>query len=161
MTAAPLKGRTDTAARTIKAPADILYRAFVDPDALAKWLPPEGMSGRMERFEPRVGGGYRMVLTYSEPDAANPGKSTEDSDVVEGRFVELVPNERVVQEVVFEAEDPAFSGVMTMTWALSPAPEGTRVTFVCENVPRGIRAEDHDAGMRSSLGNLAAFAEGA
>jgi uncharacterized protein YndB with AHSA1/START domain len=92
------------------APARI-YRALLDPAALAAWLPPAGMTCAIERFEPRVGGRYRMVLTY-QGAAHTPGKSSPHADVVEGEFVELVPDGRVVQGVVFESDDPAFAGAM-------------------------------------------------
>ena len=99
-----------------------------------------------------------MVLTYDHADSA-PGKTTQDSDVVSGKFVEFIPNERIVQLVEFESEDLAFAGTMTMTWTLAAVPGGTEVTILCENVPEGIRKEDHDAGLRSTLENLAAFVE--
>ena len=92
-------------------------------------------------------------------DIRRPGKTSEHSDVVEGKFLELVPDERVVQLVEFESENPAFVGAMTMTWSLAAVPGGTEVTILCENVPEGIRQEDHDAGLRSTLENLAAFTE--
>ncbi|MFP2908538.1 SRPBCC family protein [Pyxidicoccus sp. 3LFB2] len=153
------KKRTDTGSRVIKASPSTLYRAFVDPQAWLSWLPPKGMKGHLHTFDPRAGGTYRMALTYELPEHANLGKSSENSDIVQGQFVELVPDERVVQRVEFESEDPAFSGAMTMTWKLTPVAGGTEVTIICENVPEGIRKEDHDEGLRSTLENLAAFAE--
>lgn len=149
-------GRTDRASRFIAASRPALYRAIVDPTALIKWLPPEGMTGEVERFEPRTGGAYRIVLTYTDPQGA-PGKSSDNSDVVEGRFVELVENRKVVQEGVFESDDDAFAGVMLLTWSLEDADGGTTVTVTAENVPPGISKEDHDAGLRSTLDNLAAY----
>jgi uncharacterized protein YndB with AHSA1/START domain len=135
-----------------------IYAALVDPDALVTWLPPDGMTGRMERFDLRAGGSYRMVLTYTDPSAAT-GKSTPDSDVVDVRFVELVPDTRFVQEVDFLADDPDLTGTMTMTWNVVPVDRGTRVDIVADNVPVGISAEDHAAGFASTLGNLAAYLE--
>ena len=99
-----------------------------------------------------------MVLTYAEPSASR-GKSTADSDVVEARFVEIVPGARVVQAVDFISDDPAYAGTMTMTWAVAAADAGTRVDIVAEDVPDGISAEDHAAGLASSLTNLAAYVE--
>jgi uncharacterized protein YndB with AHSA1/START domain len=97
-------------------------------------------------------------LTYSEPqDAA--GKTTEDSDDVEVRFVRLVPRERIEQAVTFDREDPAFSGGMRMVWILEPVHDGTPVTVRCEDVPPGIGPAEHQAGLTSTLGNLAAFTE--
>ena len=151
-------GRTDAASRVIEAPAARIYAAFTDPAALAAWLPPTGMTGKFEHFDATPGGGYRMRLTYDGAgDAA--GKSTADSDVVEARFVELVPDVRLVQAVEFVSDDPAFAGTMTMTWSLEPVDGGTLVTIRADAVPPGISAEDHAAGMAASLENLARFVE--
>ena len=152
------QGRTDSANRFIAASADVIYRAFVDPAAWPQWLPPEGMTGRVYEFDARPGGKYRMALTH-DGDHANAGKTSDDTDIVEGRFVELIPNERVVQLVTFQSDDPQFAGEMRMTWRLSPAPGGTDVSIVAENVPAGISKEDHDIGLRSTLDNLARFVE--
>jgi uncharacterized protein YndB with AHSA1/START domain len=116
------------------------------------------MTGRFERFDARPGGSYRMVLTYSGASGA-PGKATVDSDIVEARFVDSVPGERVVQAVDFVSDDPAYAGTMTMTWKVSSVGTGTRVDIVAEDVPGGISAEDHAAGLASSLANLAAYVE--
>jgi uncharacterized protein YndB with AHSA1/START domain len=141
----------------VAAPVERVYAALVDPDALTAWLPPAGMTGRFERFDLRPGGGYRMVLTYGTPSAA--AKSTGDTDVVEARFVDLDPGRRVVQAVEFESDDPRFAATMTMTWAVTPVANGTRVDIRADDVPDGISAEDHAAGMASSLANLAAHVE--
>ncbi|MEX5257245.1 SRPBCC family protein [Kocuria arenosa] len=151
--------RTDTAARVVAASPARVYAALLDPDALAAWLPPEGMSGRFERFDARPGGSYRMVLRYADASAA-PGKATADSDVVDVRFVDLVPGVRVVQAVDFVSDDPAHSGTMTMTWELTRVEGGTRVDLRAEDVPAGISAEDHAAGLASSLANLSGWLQG-
>lgn len=148
--------RTDSASRVIAAPVETVYAALVDPEALTVWLPPHGMTARFEHFDARPGGGYRMVLTY-EDAWASPGKTSADSDVVEARFVEVLPDERVVQAVDFVSDDPAFSGTMTMTWQVSTVDGGTRVDFIATEVPAGISAEDHAAGLNSSLDNLARY----
>ena len=122
------------------------------------WLPPGGMTGRFERFDARPGGSYRMVLTYSDASGA-PGKATAESDIVEARFVDIVPGERVVQAVDFVSDDPAYAGTMTMTWEVTTVEAGTRVDIVAEDVPDGISAEDHAAGLASSLTNLATYVE--
>jgi uncharacterized protein YndB with AHSA1/START domain len=150
--------RTDRASRVIAAPPERVYAALVDPDALIVWLPPEGMTGRFERFDARPGGSYRMVLTYADASGA-PGKATADSDVVEGRFLDVVPGARVVQAVDFVSDDPAYAGTMTMTWEITAADAGTRVDIRADDVPDGISAEDHAAGLASSLANLAASLE--
>jgi uncharacterized protein YndB with AHSA1/START domain len=116
------------------------------------------MTGRFERFDARPGGSYRLVLTYSDASGA-PGKATVDSDIVEARFVDIVPGVQVVQAVDFISDDPAYAGTMTMTWEVTAVEAGTRVDIVAEDVPDGISAEDHAAGLASSLTNLAAYVE--
>ncbi|KQV77110.1 ATPase [Aeromicrobium sp. Root344] len=155
-----MTGRTDTASRRINATPEALYRALTDAAARVRWLPPAGMSARMERYDLKVGGGYRMVLTYDDP-AGGAGKSTADSDVVEATFVELADGERVVEAIEFESDDPAFAGTMTMTWQLAPLASGVEVSIVASGVPTGISPIDHATGMQSSLANLAAFVESA
>ena len=150
--------RTDRASRVIAAPPGRVWAALIDPEALLAWLPPGGMTGRFERFDARPGGSYRMVLTYADASGA-PGKATAESDVVEARFVGIVPGERVVQAVDFVSGDPAYAGTMTMTWEVTAAGAGTRVDIVAEDVPDGISAEDHAAGLASSLTNLATYLE--
>ena len=150
--------RTDRASRMMAAPPARVWAAFVDPEALMAWLPPGEMTGRFERFDARPGGSYRMVLTH--PDASGtPGKATADSDIVEARFVDIVPGERVVQAVDFVADDPAYAGTMTMTWELTAVDAGTRVDIVAGDVPDGISAEDHAVGLASSLTNLTEYVE--
>ena len=94
------------------------------------------------------------ALTY---EGEGVGKTTSDSYVVDARFIELTPDERVVQEVDFESDDPSFAGTMIMTWALETVVGGTLVTFRADDVPAGISAEDHIAGFTASLENLAAY----
>src|SRR5256885_255973 len=150
--------RTDSASRVIAAPLESAWAALVDPGALVAWLPPGGMTGRLERFDARPGGSYRMVLTYSDASGA-PGKATADSDVVEARFVDIVPGERIVQAVDFVSDDPAYAGTMTMTWEIAAVEAGARVDITAEDVPDGLSAEDHAAGLSSSLANLADYVE--
>jgi uncharacterized protein YndB with AHSA1/START domain len=150
--------RTDTASRVIAASSDRVYAALVDPGALTAWLPPDGMSGRFERFDARPGGSYRLVLTYADASTAR-GKATADSDIVEARFVDVVPGVRVVQAVEFVSDDPANAGTMTMTWEVTAVDAGTRVDIRADDVPAGISAEDHAAGLASSLANLATYLE--
>ncbi|WP_314174860.1 SRPBCC domain-containing protein [Streptomyces winkii] len=150
--------RTDRASRVIAAQPGRVWDALVDREALTAWLPPAGMTGRFERFDARPGGSFRLVLTYSDASGA-PGKATEDSDIVEARFVDVVPGVRVVQAVDFVSDDPAYAGTMTMTWAVTASEAGTRVDIVAEDVPDGVSAEDHAVGLASSLANLAAYVE--
>jgi uncharacterized protein YndB with AHSA1/START domain len=151
-------GRTDTASHVLEAEPERVYAALVDADALLAWLPPVGMTARFDRFDGRPGGGYRMVLTYADASTA-PGKATADSDVVEARFVDIVPGVQVVQAVDFVSDDPVYAGTMTMTWEVTAVDAGTRVEIRADDVPDGISAEDHAAGLASSLANLAAYLE--
>jgi uncharacterized protein YndB with AHSA1/START domain len=96
-----------------------------------------------------------MTLTF----ASAPGKSSVDTDVVEGRFVELQPGRRIVQVVEFASPDPDFAGAMTMTWTFTATPDGSFVTIVAEDVPLGVSQADHESGMASTLENLARFVE--
>jgi len=101
-----------------------------------------------------------MRLTYAAPPESG-GKSSKDSDVVDVRFVEIVPDDRVVQAVDFESDDPSFAGTMTLTWAVTAvSADSTRVDIRAEDVPPGISADDHVNGPRSSLANLAAYLTG-
>jgi uncharacterized protein YndB with AHSA1/START domain len=148
--------RRDRVAQVIDAPLDRVFNALVDRGALETWLPPDGMTARFERFDPVPGGSYRMVLTYADAPVDG-AKSSADSDIVEARFVDIVQDDRVVQAVDFVSDDPAFAGTMTMTWAVRAVDDGTLVEFVADDVPVGISAEDHSAGMTSSLQNLASY----
>ena len=159
MTATPPR-RTDTASRLIAASPGAIYRALVDPEALIICLPPAGMRGRAMLFEPWEGGRYRIELIYD--GAAAPGgrgKSGARSDISAGRFLTLEPGRRLVQSALFESDDPAFAGEMAISWSLEPVGQGTKVKVIAENVPAGISAEDHAAGLASSLQNLARFVE--
>lgn len=150
--------RTDVASRVIAAAPGRVFAALLDRDALMAWLPPEGMTARFERFDPSPGGSYRLVLTYSDASGA-PGKAGPDSDVVEVRYVDIVPDRRVVQAVDFVSDDAAFAGTMTMTWEVTAVEGGTRVDIVADDVPDGISPEDHTKGLASSLSNLAEHVE--
>lgn len=151
-------GRTDRASRLIDATPAQVYAALVDPDALAAWLPPGGMTGRFEHFDARPRGSYRLILTYDDPDATA-GKSSGGSDIVAARFLELSPGERVLQAVDFESDDPIYGGTMRMTWTVTAADGGALVEITAQDVPPGISAADHATGMASSLANLADYVE--
>jgi uncharacterized protein YndB with AHSA1/START domain len=151
--------RSDTASRVIAASPDTIYQAFAHAASLMQWLPPAGMSGRALEYDFRDGGRYRIELRYEDGTSTPSGKTTDRTDISKGRFLELVPGRRITQSVEFESSDPAFAGEMTMTFSLEPAAEGTMVTVTADNVPGGISKADHDAGLRSSLDNLAGFVE--
>ncbi len=145
--------------RVIKASRAALYRAFTDPAALAVWLSPDEMTGKVHEFDARVGGGYRMSLFYPSSEQHYRGKTSELEDRFTSRFVELTPSTRIVQAITFDTMDPAFSGEITMVATFEDKDGGTEVTIVFENIPPGIKPEDNDAGTRSSLEKLARYIE--
>jgi uncharacterized protein YndB with AHSA1/START domain len=153
----PNSTRVDRATRVIAAEVDDVYQAFVDPEAVVKWLPPKGARATLEAFEPREGGAFCMTLVFEGPHAR--GKTQEDTDVVRGTFDRLVPGQSITQRFDFVSDDPDFAGTMTMRWTLRREGAGTRVSVSAENVPRGISPADHQNGMESSLENLAAYLE--
>jgi uncharacterized protein YndB with AHSA1/START domain len=159
MTHASENTQTHAASRFIAAPRRVIYQAYLEPEALASWRPPQGMRAEIHEFDPREGGAFRMSFAYRDTKHAVAGKTSEHADTFHGQFVELVPDRRIVERVEFESNDPAFAGAMTITTTLTAKANGTDITILCENVPRGIRAEDHEIGMTSTLANLAAFTE--
>jgi uncharacterized protein YndB with AHSA1/START domain len=158
MTDANSSARTQTS-RVIKAPREAVYRAFTDPAALAIWLAPGEMTGKIHAFDARVGGGYRMSLFYPVSEQGYRGKTAEWEDRFTARFVELTPPTRIVQAIAFDSVDPAFSGEMTMVVTFEEREGGTDVTIVFEHIPSGVRPEDNEAGCRSSLEKLACYLE--
>ena len=150
--------RIDEATLLINASPTRVFSALSTADSVAKWLPPTGMTASVEHFDARTGRSYRLVFTY-EDAAGAPGKSSANEDVVEGRFVEVVAGVRLVQEIEFESDDPQYAGTMRMTWEVRASGASSVVNFRAEDVPEGITADDHIAGLTSSLENLAALVE--
>jgi uncharacterized protein YndB with AHSA1/START domain len=149
---------TTKVSRVIKASRKAIYRALLDPVALAAWRVPDDMTARVHEFEAREGGRYRMSLTYANPQGA-PGKTSADTDTFQGRFVTLVPDEKVVELVEFESADPKFAGEMTITTTLADAKDGTEVTMLHEDLPAGVQPEDNELGCAMSLRKLAKLVE--
>ena len=135
--------------RVIKAPAERIYQCFLDADAYAKWLPPHGFTGKVHKMEPKVGGAYRMSF------------STIDRKMTHffgGKFVELVPNQRIVHTDRFE--DPAMGlSEMTVTIDLVPVQGGTRLEIEQRGIPAGPAADGAPYGWSQSLDNLAALCQ--
>jgi uncharacterized protein YndB with AHSA1/START domain len=142
----------------IDAPRAEVYAALLDAEAIGKWKVPTGMTSHVHTFEPREGGRIRVSLTYDAQ--AGTGKTSAHTDTYHGRFVQLVPNERVVEVDEFETADPTMRGEMTITITLSDADDGsTYLTAVHDGVPPGVSAEDNEAGWQSALARLAALLE--
>jgi uncharacterized protein YndB with AHSA1/START domain len=136
-----------------------VYRALLDARAVATWMVPSGMTSQVHAFDPREGGAFRISLTYDAPTGT--GKTSAQTDTYHGHFVQLVPNQKVVEVVEFETTDPALRGEMTITITLADADEGTDILAVHEGLPAGLSSADNEAGWRSSLAKLAALVEAA
>ncbi len=141
----------------VDAPPDAVYAALLDPDAVALWRVPDGMSSEVHEFEPWEGGSFRVSLTYDGPDAV--GKSSAHTDTYRGRFVRLVPGELVVEALEFENAAPELAGTMTMTTTLRAAAGGTDVELLHEGVPDAVPASDNETGTRMALTKLARLVE--
>ncbi len=153
-----MSGRIDQASRVVGTPPATVYAAFTSGEVLMSWLPPKGMTGQVFEFDFREGGGYRMRLTLDNPGDTR-GKTSDDADDVNVRFVKITPPSLLVQEVTFDSDDPEFAGVMTMTWTFREVQGGTDVRVSAMDVPQGITPQDHQAGLESTLDNLARYAE--
>jgi uncharacterized protein YndB with AHSA1/START domain len=145
--------------RHVNASRSSVYRVLLDPDAIAKWRVPNGMSSRVHEFDAREGGRFRISLSYDAPGRA--GKSAPRTDTYHGHFVKLVPDEQVVEAIEFETADAALRGTMTMTTTLSDVAAGTDVVVVHEGIPDGVPAADNEMGTLMVLANLAVLVESA
>lgn len=147
-----------TVTRHLRAPRAAVYRALIDPVAIATWRVPDGMTGRVRELDAREGGRFRISLSYDTADGA--GKTDAGTDTYHGTFVRLVPDEMVVETAEFESDDASLRGTMTMTTTLTDADDGTDVTIRHEGIPDVIPAADNEAGTRMALDNLARLVEG-
>ena len=143
--------------RLIAAPRERVYAALLDPEAVARWKVPAGMTCEVHEFDPREGGTLRISLTYDAPDRE--GKTHGRTDTYRGRFVRLVPDELVVEADEFESGDPALRGEMLITIALSDAAGGTELVAVHDGLPDSVSTADNEVGWRESLARLAALVE--
>jgi uncharacterized protein YndB with AHSA1/START domain len=134
--------------RVLRATPDRVYRAFLDADAMAKWLPPNGFTGRVHHLDARVGGEHRMSFTNF---------TTGQSHSFGGKYVELVPGERIRYTDVFD--DPNLPGEMHVTVTLKKTSFGTELTIVQEGVPDVIPAEACYLGWQESLTLLGKLVE--
>ena|SRR5688500_6886341 len=134
--------------RVLRAPVQRVYRAFLDPDSMAKWLPPHGFTGKVHHMDARVGGSYRMSFTNF---------STGKSHAFGGTYVELSPNERIRYTDKFE--DPNLPGEMKVSISLRTVACGTELEIVQEGIPAVIPVEFCYAGWQESLSLLALLVE--
>ncbi|HEX5500145.1 MAG TPA: SRPBCC domain-containing protein [Thermomicrobiales bacterium] len=130
----------------LNAPPAAVYRALLDPAAVAAWMVPPGMTSRVHAFDAREGGAFRISLTSDA--ATETGKTTAHTDTRHGRFVTLAPNERVVETVEFETSDPALQGEMTISFAPTAANGGTDLLAVRDHLPPGLSPADNELGCR-------------
>ena len=145
------------ASRHVKAARANVYRALLDAGAVATWMVPDGMTSRVHLFDAREGGAFRISLTYDEQTGT--GKTTSHTDTYHGRFIKLVPNEQVVEEMEFETADDSMRGEMTVTFTLTDAGGGTDVLAVHDDLPPGLSPADNETGWRMALDKLAALVE--
>jgi uncharacterized protein YndB with AHSA1/START domain len=141
----------------VNAPRSAVYRALLDPDAIARWRVPDGMTSEVHEFEATEGGAFRVSLTYDDPGSV--GKTEARTDTYHGRFIRLIPDEQVVEEFAFESGAAQLRAPMTMTTTLTDAEGGTDVLIVHENIPDTIPAGDNETGTRMALANLARLVE--
>lgn len=134
--------------RVLRAPAERIYRAFIDPEAMAKWLPPHGFTGRVYDMDAREGGGYRMSFTNF---------STGSSHSFGGTFVELVPHQRIRYTDRFD--DPGLPGEMQVTVELRALDCGTELRILQEGIPDVIPVELCYLGWQESLALLTQLVE--
>ncbi len=134
--------------RVLRAPPEKIYRAFLDADAMAKWLPPHGFTGRVHHLEAKVGGTYRMSFTNF---------STGSGHSFGGKYLELVPHERLRYTDAFD--DPNLPGELQVTVTLKAVSVGTELTIVQEGVPAVIPPEACYLGWQESLAQLAQLVE--
>ncbi len=139
---------TVTLHRVLRAPAERIYRAFLDADAMCKWLPPHGFTGRVLSLYARVGGSYRMQFT---------NLSSGGTHAFGGDYVELVPGERIVHTDRFD--DPNLPGEMRTTIQLKKVMTGTEVSIVQAGIPAVIPTEMCYLGWQESLQLLALLVE--
>ena len=134
--------------RVIRAPAERVYRAFLDPDALAQWMPPHGLTGKVHQLDATVRGAYKMSFTNF---------STGQTMAFGGKYLELVPNERIRNTDAFD--DPNLPGEMVTTVTLRKVSCGTELNIVQEGIPEAIPLEGCYLGWQESLTLLAQLVE--
>ena len=134
--------------RVLRAPAERIYRAFLNADALAKWLPPNGFTGKVHHLDAKVGGTYKMSFTNF---------TTGNSHSFGGEYLELLPNERIRHTDKFD--DPNLPGTMQVTISFRKVSCGTELNIVQEGIPEVIPPEACYLGWQESLALLAKLVE--
>ncbi len=143
-----MSDRTVRLHRVLRCPPERIYRAFLEPAALCKWLPPYGFTCQVQQMDARVGGAFRMAFTQF---------STGNSHAFGGEYLELVPNERLRYTDRFD--DSGLPGVMEVTVSLKAVSCGTELTITQAGIPEAIALELCYLGWQESLAQLAALVE--
>jgi len=143
-----VSGNTVRLHRVLKTTPERVYRAFLDADAMVKWLPPHGFTGRVHHLDAQTGGTYRMSFTNF---------SNGQSHSFGGTYLELVPNERIRHTDTFD--DPNLPGEMVVTISLRAVSVGTELEIVQENIPAAIPTEACYLGWQESLSLLTQLVE--
>ncbi len=146
---------TTRVTRHVNAPRAAVYQALIDPDALAAWRVPVGMTCVVHEHDAREGGRIRVSLSYDQP--AEDGEASPRVHTYHGYFATLVPDEKVVEVLEFETDDPARRGEMRMTTTLVDSGGGTDVVLTHENLPPGVSPADNETGTVMALDKLAAL----
>ncbi len=134
--------------RVLSAPPERIYRAFIEPDAMVKWLPPYGFIAKVHQMDARMGGGYKMSFTNF---------STGNSHSFSGNYVELIPNQKI--KYIDKFDDPKLAGDMQVTITLKKTTCGTELKITQENIPELIPVEMCYLGWQQSLNMLAQLVE--
>jgi uncharacterized protein YndB with AHSA1/START domain len=134
--------------RVLRAPAERVYKAFLDPDELCRWMPQFGYLGKIDRIDPQVGGSYHMSFTNF---------GTGHSHAFESKFLELIPGERI--RLADKFDDPGLAADMTKTITLRTVSCGTELEILHEGLPAAIPAEMCYLGWQESLVQLANLVE--
>jgi uncharacterized protein YndB with AHSA1/START domain len=151
--------QTTTNSRIIHAPIEKVFEAFSNAKALETWLAPSDMVGKVHNFNFRAGGGYTMSLFYPESEVNFKGKTGDKEDRFSSRYIEIIPNKKIIEAVNFESDDADFAGEMIMEVTFTAHKDRTEVTFHFKDIPKGIKPEDNEAGTISTLEKLAKYVE--
>lgn len=143
-----MSGHTVRFHRVLRAPPERVYRAFLDPKAMVKWLPPHGFTGEVHELDARVGGRFRMSFTHL---------GSGQTHSFGGEYLELVPHERICHTDAFD--DPNLPGTLRVTVTFAPVSCGTELNIVQEGIPEVIPPEACYLGWQESLALLALLVE--
>ena len=143
--------------RWVRAEPDEVYRAVLDPFAVAAWRVPNGMSAKIHEFDAREGGRFRISL---HPHAAGEAsRSADGTETFHGRFTRLLPGQLVVEAIEFDSRDPRLAGILTITTELREVDGGTEVTMVYDDIPDAAQGAADEVALQMALVRLAAWVE--